>query len=86
MRNSEWLLRSLDLSISSTNDANWFWSSRGGTSTSISLSKNILNSAKVDPDPILGYSTNVFSLIKYCKNLELKTSLLGEMHKTRPSL
>ena len=59
---------------------------KGGTSTSISLSKNILNSAKVDPDPILGYSTNVFSLIKYCKNLELKTSLLGEMHKTRPSL
>ena len=30
IRNSEWLLRSLDLSTSFTNDANWFWSSRGG--------------------------------------------------------
>lgn len=28
--NNEWLLRSLDLSTSSTNDANWFWSSKGG--------------------------------------------------------
>lgn len=34
MRYSEWLLRSLDLSISCTNDANWFWSSRGGSITS----------------------------------------------------